>query len=309
MKNPVDALWDVADAVGRAIGYGMTLAAEILCPRDHLAEERLRSWESAAVAVEDEICDEAEADEDYLFTTTWAEYNATKSDEFESVSPCRRSFPCGPPAFCGCSQDYEARRSDSSAAVSAAADPSPADVQAVGGEGSGGASDILQSAPPEQPTGNTFDARDENALALLKLDPDAYFEITRLCLPKQVRHNAIVRALDAAEAKARLDRNPETKAKLLAAEADIDTAVEIDPGAVSTPAPGERTYKDCRECGEPVLVGSPYPCTNCLLGIASDERVFKHLKIARQFLFHHHPPNTVMAMEKLFHAVLALAQK
>lgn len=139
-----------------------------------------------------------------------------------------------------------------SAATPDAADPSPANVQAAGDEGSGGASDILQSAPPEH----------------LDMHPDAVYG--RLYVEQARRRKS-------------------------------------DPGEVFTPSPGERTYKDCRECGEPAIVGMP--CTNCLLGIASDERVFKHLNAARQFLFHQTPPNKLMAMEKLFHAVLALAQK
>ncbi|MEW2478687.1 hypothetical protein AB0876_03775 [Mycobacterium sp. NPDC049093] len=205
----------ILTAVGRAIGDGLTLAAEILCPRDHTAEDRLRSWEAAAVAVEDEICDEAEADEDYLFTTTWAEYNATKSDEFESVSPCRRSFPCGPPALCGCSQDYEARRSDSSAAVSAAADPSPTVPNAhsvVGGEGSGGASDILQSAPPERP------GHDDSFL------------------------------IECTSPTCNCHGDPNYAPR------------ESDPGAVSTPAPGEAKQCQYADAGGCIDI---YACTEC----------------------------------------------
>lgn len=93
--------------IGRAVADGFTLAAEILCPRDHTSEDRLRSWESAAVAVEGEICDEAEA--------------------------CEAT----------------------SAAVSAAADPSPTDAntspRVVGGEGRKEDSCILSPASFRHP--------------------------------------------------------------------------------------------------------------------------------------------------------------
>lgn len=108
----------ILSAVGKAVGDGLTLAAEILCPRDHSCEDRLRSWESASVAVEDEICDEAEADEDYLFTTTWADYHRQKAlADLNDARWCR---------------DHQGilgncRHLHYSAAVSAAADPSPAD--------------------------------------------------------------------------------------------------------------------------------------------------------------------------------------
>ncbi|ORA25204.1 hypothetical protein BST13_33330 [Mycobacterium aquaticum] len=46
--------------------------------------------------------------------------------------------------------------------------------------------------------GRVFDARDENAVALLKVDPDKFFEITKLCLPKQKRDRAIADALKSA---------------------------------------------------------------------------------------------------------------
>lgn len=111
-------------ALGRAIGDGMTLAAEILCPRDHTVEDRLRSWESAAVAVEDEICDEAD----------------TCEGEWEQMQ-------CG--VYPECDGNCCKHADDSSAAVSAAADPSPTVPNAhsvVGGEGRGEDSDILQSA-------------------------------------------------------------------------------------------------------------------------------------------------------------------
>lgn len=110
--------------IGRAVADGFTLAAEILCPRDHTSEDRLRSWESAAVAVEGEICDEAEACEatDEAFSI---------EDLFERFVP------------------------DSSAAVSAAADPSPADAntspRVVGGEGRKEDSCILSPASFRHP--------------------------------------------------------------------------------------------------------------------------------------------------------------
>ncbi|WP_166905969.1 hypothetical protein [Mycobacterium sp. DL440] len=72
----------------------------------------------------EDICDEAEADEG-LLSTMWADYFAEM----------RRRF-----------------RPEDSAAVSAAADPSPVTAPTVGDEGPGGASDIPQSAPPGQPT-------------------------------------------------------------------------------------------------------------------------------------------------------------
>lgn len=55
--------------------------------------------------------------------------------------------------------------------------------------------DVLEPASG----GRVFDARDENAIALLKADPDAYFEITRLCLPKKKRDKAIADALASAD--------------------------------------------------------------------------------------------------------------
>lgn len=126
--NPVD----VVAAVGRAVGDGLTLAAEILCPRDHTAEDRLWSWESAAVAVEGEICDEADAceatDEAFSIEDLFELRNRRYADSLQSSW---RFVP------------------DSSAAVSAAADPSPTVPNAhsvVGGEGRGEDSDILQSA-------------------------------------------------------------------------------------------------------------------------------------------------------------------
>lgn len=148
MKSPVDAIWDAFAEAGRAIADGLTLAAEILCPRDHTAEERLRSWEVAAVAVEGEICDEAEACED-----------ADPSPEclcwvgHGNCGGCSGVLGIAHEPACGwewnpyCPQHTD----DSSAAVSAAADPSPTDVQAAGDEGPGEVSDILPSASLGQP--------------------------------------------------------------------------------------------------------------------------------------------------------------
>lgn len=159
-------------AVGKAVADGLALAAEILCPRDHTAEERLRSWESAAVAVEGEICDEAEACEGVDLLCTCGHPSGDHYRAGGLIDPCGK---------CDCLD----LTNKSSAAVSAAADPSPADFPAAGGEGSGGASDILQSAPPEQPD----------------MHPDAVYG--RLYV-EQARQR------------------------------------KSDPGAVSTPAPGER---------------------------------------------------------------------
>ena len=131
MKSPVDALWDVLAETGKAIGDGFTIAAEILCPRDHTVEDRLRSWESAAETVEDEICDEAEA-----------------VDESEADN-CS-DFPCSP----GC-ESWGCEYAKSSAADTAA-DPSPADnhhaSRGAGDEGPEGASAIPPAAPSGQPT-------------------------------------------------------------------------------------------------------------------------------------------------------------
>lgn len=171
--NPVDALWDVVAAVGRAVADGMTLAAEILCPRDHTAEDRLQAWESAAVAVEDEICDEADACESEVRQCACGAGYATAAE----CPWCREVGECicwvghgdcggcsGVPGIshepaCGwdwnpeCPQHGEGLKA--SAAVSAAADPSPArpspSPASAGGEGSGGDSDILPSPPPERP--------------------------------------------------------------------------------------------------------------------------------------------------------------
>jgi len=141
--NPVDVL----AAVGRAVGDGMTLAAEILCPRDHTAEDRLRSWETAAVAVEDEICDEAEAAED---SDLAADVNRWSR---EAVNVLHDSFWC---------RDHQGIlghcRHLHSSAADAAADPSPADAntvpRGVGDEGPEGASAI----PPAAPSGHLTDA-------------------------------------------------------------------------------------------------------------------------------------------------------
>lgn len=135
MKSPVDALWDVLAETGKAIGDGLTLAAEILCPRDHTAEDRLRSWESAAVAVDDEICNEADAcdryDIDELFAAIDRQFENSLTSTFFA-----------------------------SAAVSAAADPSPTVLHAtdypvgrvVGGEGPGPDSVIRKTVGSGQPT-------------------------------------------------------------------------------------------------------------------------------------------------------------
>lgn len=136
MKSPVYALWDALAEAGKSLADGFTIAAEILCPRDHTAEDRLRSWESAAVAVEDEICDEADACE-----ATDETYSVEELFELRN-----RRYAA--------SLQSSWRFAPDSAAVSAAADPSPTVPNAhsvVGGEGSGGASDILKSAPPERP--------------------------------------------------------------------------------------------------------------------------------------------------------------
>ncbi|MGV0785187.1 hypothetical protein [Mycolicibacterium sp. XJ775] len=133
MKNPVDALWDVADDVGRAIGDGLTLAAEILCPRDHTAEDRLRSWESATVAVEDEICDEADKLEGE--PTAWVDHD---------LPPMPRNYEDVPV------------RIHSSADSALSADPSPETTTGLasraGDEGPEGASAIPPAAPSGQPT-------------------------------------------------------------------------------------------------------------------------------------------------------------
>lgn len=121
-----------------------------------------------------------------------------------------------------------------------------------------------------------FDARDDNAVALLKIDPDAFFRITKLGMPKSVRDHAIVRALAQAEARAQASAasawysdegfypDPDSSAAVSAAadpspiiantvprvvggegpgpDSVIPQTVgpgrSTDPGAVSTPAPG-----------------------------------------------------------------------
>ncbi|MEX3655288.1 hypothetical protein ABFW14_08405 [Mycolicibacterium fortuitum] len=284
MKSPVDAIWDAFAEAGRAIADGLTVAAEVLCPRDHSCEERLRSWESAAVAVEGEICDEADATEDADLSAEclcWVGHG--NCGGCSGVLGITHEPACGWEWNPYCPQHAD----DSSAAVSAAADPSPTVPNAhsvVGGEGPGGASDILQSAPPER---STVPIR---------------FRVRTSYQPRCGACGCDVAGMfpnQLAAERAVSDKGGRCNACF--------AYLESDPGAVSTPAPGERTYKDCRECGEPAVVGMP--CTNCLLGMCSNERVFQHLNAARQYLFHQHPPNTVMALEKLFHAVLALAQK
>lgn len=80
--------------------------------------------------------------------------------ERDSLDPDEQLFECSAPT-CGCHDDprYQAFPApEDSAAVSAAADPSPAPLylgeqsRGVGDEGPGGASDIPQSAPPGQPS-------------------------------------------------------------------------------------------------------------------------------------------------------------
>lgn len=158
--------------LGKAIGDGLTLAAEVLCPRDHTVEERLRSWEVAAVAVEDEICDEAEACEAEVSQCACGAGYATAAEcpwccevgecvcwvghgdcgGCSGVPGISHEPACGWDWNPDCPQHGEGLKA--SAAVSAAADPSPTVPNAhsvVGGEGRGEDSDILQSAPPERP--------------------------------------------------------------------------------------------------------------------------------------------------------------
>lgn len=175
MKSPVDALWDVLAETGKAIGDGFTIAAEILCPRDHTVEDRLRSWESAAVAVEDEICDEADACESEVRQCACGAGYATAAE----CPWCREVGECicwvghgdcggcsGVPGIshepaCGwdwnpeCPQHGEGLKASAavSAAVDGAADRKAASPTPSGVEGPGGASDIPQSAPPGQPRG------------------------------------------------------------------------------------------------------------------------------------------------------------
>lgn len=196
MKNPVDALWDVLAETGRAVADGLDLIAETLCPRDHTAEDRLRSWEQAAVAVEDEICDEAEAvdDLDAPICTT-----------------------CGNPDCCIPTVPL------SSVASALAADPSPAcpspsPAATAGGEGSGGASDILQSAPPER-LGPAF----------VRLDA--------------VRGNHIHCTSPDCSSSWGFGAHQDSL-KEWAAEHNAAHCCESDPGAVSTPAPGEQVRED-----------------------------------------------------------------
>lgn len=135
--NPVDALWGVADAVGKAVGDGFTLAAEVLCPRDHSCEERLRSWEAAAVAVEGEICDEAEACEGVDLLCTCGHPSGDHYRAGGLIDPCGK---------CDCLDlTYK-----SSAAVSAAADPSPTvpNAHSVVGDCPGSDSVILPTVEP-----------------------------------------------------------------------------------------------------------------------------------------------------------------
>ena len=196
--NPVDALWDVVDAVGKAIGDGFTLAAEILCPRDHTAEQRLKAWESAAVAVEDEICDEADACE-----------TANEAFSIEDLFELRNR------RYADSLQSSWRFVPDSSAAVSAAADPSPTVPNAhsvVGGEGSGGASDILKSAPPERP------GHDDSFL------------------------------IECTSPTCNCHGDPNYAPR------------ESDPGAVSTPAPGEAKQCQYADAGGCIDI---YACTEC----------------------------------------------
>lgn len=162
----------ILSSLGRAVADGLTLAAEILCPRDHTVEDRLRSWESAAEAVEDEICDEAEACEAEVSQCACGAGYATAAEcpwccevgecvcwvghgdcgGCSGVPGISHEPACGWDWNPDCPQHGEGLKA--SAAVSAAADPSPTVPNAhsvVGGEGSGGASDILKSAPPERP--------------------------------------------------------------------------------------------------------------------------------------------------------------
>ncbi|MCA4754773.1 hypothetical protein H8Z60_19790 [Mycolicibacterium fortuitum] len=135
--NPVDALWDVVAAVGRAVADGFTLAAEVLCPRDHSCEERLRSWEAAAVAVEDEICDEAETCEGVDLLCTCGHPSGDHYRAGGLIDPCGK---------CDCLDlTYK-----SSAAVSAAADPSPTvpNAHSVVGDCPGSDSVILPTVEP-----------------------------------------------------------------------------------------------------------------------------------------------------------------
>lgn len=96
-----------------------------------------------------------------------------------------------------------------------------------------------------------FDAVDHNAVELLKIDPDAYFRITKLQMPKSVRDHAIARALDdAAEARSRKvwdDLCPHGLDNVVfkcadcqssAASAAADPSVTDSPDAVTGEGPG-----------------------------------------------------------------------
>ena len=181
MKSPVYALWDALAEAGKSLADGLTLAAETLCPRDHTAEDRLRAWESAAEAVEGEICDEADAceaaDEGYSVEELFELRNRRYADSLQSSwrfvpdssaadEPSLKLRVCswcwGPYTECGGKHLgmspvlRAAYRPDSSAAVSAAADGA-ADHKAAsptpsGVEGPGPDSVIPQTVGPGRST-------------------------------------------------------------------------------------------------------------------------------------------------------------
>lgn len=217
-------------ALGRAIGDGMTLAAEILCPRDHTAEDRLRSWESAAEAVEDAICDEAEAADE-----------ANQPQWFGAKALCRLyGSPCEP--ICAdCVRP--------SAAVSAAADPSPTVPNAhsvVGGDGPDPDSVILSTVGSGQPIDLS-----SGRCRFTDLGADGAEHWCDLERGHSGYHEA---TNDAGERIYASHRNYDGFAHT------PPVVAESDPGAVSTPASGEAKQCQYANAGGCIDI---YACTEC----------------------------------------------
>ncbi|QAY10981.1 hypothetical protein SEA_POLLYWOG_54 [Mycobacterium phage Pollywog] len=104
-------------------------------------------------------------------------------------------------------------------------EPRIAHVRGTGGGGGGGMSPLQDRV---NVGGTVFETRDAFAIELLKLDPDAYFQITRLCLPKAKREAAIVAAIERARSSA---------GHRVSADQSPVSVGDIGPGAGMVPPP------------------------------------------------------------------------
>lgn len=108
-------VWPAINAALNAVADGISLAAEVMCPRDHTGARRAQAVCDAAEAAEDDGFSCASCTCDVQLCGSSRAEGTQRADSFgevgghESPSPERPSSlnvcadaPCGPPALCSC---------------------------------------------------------------------------------------------------------------------------------------------------------------------------------------------------------------